>query len=639
MTTKLGGRELLGNWRSVIGAPNSQSLTLRWALLQGGVLLILALGSGWLLLRGDSIEQRKLVLSRGRSLVELVAHGASGSLDLQDPSRLLRLLECATRDGGIEAAAVIDGAGTVRAHTDLNRQGSDIAAWSSAQDGTDGENGALRSQLFGAQDGLLLLHPILGEKGEMGSVVFLLPRTTLLGGSASVLPFFLPAALLILAFFVIGQTALRHAVQPTSEFLEKLTATLGQHAALSPSDLQLSQALTDPLRPTGNAMEDTVDRVQALARLRDELIIKTRLVDYEKKRMEQILDTFPDGLVVGSFMGDVVFINRRAQQVLGFTGRREDVKSVSDLPQLQLLAHESEKTAQVMLPEQLSGPDRHIVFNRIPLSVAESKAGHVLFTLRDVTAQHAAQRTQSEFLSQISHELKAPLNSIVTFVEELAEDDELTREQRKEYCNILDREANRMAQLINNLLQLSRIQLGNLSAQFSFVKTAALVKEQAESLRRHAQGNGLELVEDVPDNLPPLSGDKDLLGVALNNLISNAIKYTPAKGRIAVSVREEQKFVVISVEDTGIGIAPEQHEKVFERFYRSEDEKVQEKQGSGLGLALAKEIIEVHGGSITLRSELGHGSEFRISLPAREVGARLESMESGTPVASVGEKT
>jgi len=248
----------------------------------------------------------------------------------------------------------------------------------------------------------------------------------------------------------------------------------------------------------------------------------------------------------------------------------------------------------------------------------------MLFLLRDVTAQQAAQRAQAEFLAQITHELKAPLNTIVAYVEALSDENLLDVAERHEFLNTLNAEALRMGQLISNLLQLSRIQLGNLSAEFGFVKAEALIRDRAEAVRSQAEARQQILTLELPENLPPLYGDKDLLGVAITNLITNAIKYTPVGGRITVRATANDKDLAIEVEDTGIGIPEEARSRIFERFARADQPEVQRQTGSGLGLALVKEITELHDGQVSVESQLGRGSCFSLRLPTREVGARLE---------------
>jgi signal transduction histidine kinase len=250
--------------------------------------------------------------------------------------------------------------------------------------------------------------------------------------------------------------------------------------------------------------------------------------------------------------------------------------------------------------------------------------------MRDMTAHHAANRAQAEFLSQVTHELKAPLNTIVTYVEELAEDGGLTLEERKEYFNTLNAEATRMAKLISNLLQMSRIQMGNLSASLSLVKPVSLIREQTESLVLQAEDRGLTLDVNISENLPPVHGDKDLLGVAVNNLISNAIKYTPSGGKISVRALAVDGGVRLEVKDTGVGIPAEIQSRIFERFFRSDQEHIQDQPGSGLGLSLVREIVEIHKGRIFVESEIGRGSKFVVWLPCRKVSSRLEPAEALT---------
>jgi len=248
----------------------------------------------------------------------------------------------------------------------------------------------------------------------------------------------------------------------------------------------------------------------------------------------------------------------------------------------------------------------------------------MLFHLRDVTAQQAAQQAQAEFLSQISHELKSPLNTIVAYVEALDDEELVGAEERREFYNTINQEAMRMARLISNLLQLSRIQLGNLSARFGFVKADALLRDMAASVTAQIEQHGLKLDLQVPENLPPLFGDKDLLGVAVTNLLSNAIKYTPSGGRISLRAAEDEKGITVEVADTGIGIPPEAQAKIFERFARSDQEEVQQQSGTGLGLALVREIAEIHEGNVTLESEIDSGSRFRLWIPSREAGTRFD---------------
>ena len=608
---------------------NARHLSLKWVASQGAILCILAISAAWFLHRAETIENGERLVLRGESLAELVAYAVGPTLTADDTPRLLKIMVNAAREGNLQAAALILPVGQVIAHTDLANADSRVDPLARDSGVFDTASFAAARRLFGDSEGTIVLRPVVGVEGTIGTVVLLLAASPPGSLNADAVKYFLPAGLLLLALLIVGHGTLRRAGRTNSVFVQRLSVALDPSTGQQPDPQQTTDDVDADQTPQAS-MEATVDRVNALAKLKDELVIKTQLVDYEKKRMSLILDAFPDGLVVFNSVYELIFVNRRAMKLLGLAGRRDDVRNLQEIPGVLDLVKNAEKVGQVLLTEPFVEGDQRILCTRVPLMDSGSQSVHTLLALRDVTAQRAAQRTQAEFLSQISHELKAPLNTVITFVEELAENPELSPEERREFCNILTHETNRMAQLISNLLQLSRIQLGNLSVRFRFVKTASLIREQAESLRVQAERRGLRYSAHVPDNLPPMRGDKDLLGVAINNLISNAIKYTPQGGTITVEVEDDSNGFAIQVIDTGIGIAAEDQENIFGRFFRVDSEEVQAQNGSGLGLAIVSEIVEVHGGEISVTSELGSGSCFRVWLPAREVSERPDLVETST---------
>ncbi|MFH1277611.1 MAG: ATP-binding protein [Candidatus Eisenbacteria bacterium] len=620
MARKMGTEEPRtgGSGRNT-GRP-SFGLPRKWMLLQGGALLALALATAGLIQRGESLKAEREATARGRSLAELLAQAAGPNVTFDDSSRLLRILEGATRVGDLASAAVLDGEGRIVAHTDVAMIGRATGLSTLGVNPSDEDPKAAR-EIFGGHSGRVLLHPLIGSEGFHGAVAIQLSaaRSALFG--PEMVRYLLPAVILMLAFVVFGQMLVRAAVRPAAEFLEKLSVTLestgGGEGAFGES----------PSKPEED-LDQTVTRINALMETKDGLVIKNRLLGYEKRRMELILEGFPDGLLVTNTMKEVVYLNRQATRYLRIPEKEgDDGSGLQDSAELARLIREADKAGRSLLTAAVAGSERIIAVTRTPLTKSSGRTAGTLYMMRDVTAQEASQKAQAEFLSQVTHELKAPLNTVITFVEELAENDGLGADERKDYFNSLNAETGRMAQLISNLLQLSRIQLGNLSANFSHVKTGNLVASQADSLRRHAEGLGLSLRVNVPENLPAVLGDKDLLGVAVNNLISNAVKYTNPGGVVSIEASAAGGGVAVSVEDTGIGIPEQEHARVFERFYRSGREEVQEKGGTGLGLALVREIVEMHGGKVSLESTVGEGSRFVIWLPVREAGTRADVVE------------
>jgi signal transduction histidine kinase len=619
MSESGGIRTWFAKRRGIGGASHAAVFPLRSTLLVLGGLLLLALGTSWLLQRGDSRDAAAERSARGRAIAELVAQAVGPDVDFENSARFQRILECAARDERLIAGAVIDEQGVVVAHTDVSRTGMRVDPMGSTLEETPRAGASLpglASLLFGSVRGKIFLHPLIGSEGRVGTVVLLQPPPTAALFGRDLLRIFLPAGLLLLAFVGLLQATIRWAVRPASRFLERLTSALERREDIEGEPGRLALA---PER----VMEETVSSIQALNLAKQTLTLENRVLDYAKRRMSLIFDQLPDGLVMTDPREQPVFVNRAAAALLQIPrpdegGEGQPPASPEALAPLQA----ARRSGQALLP--VRDGQRQILIHRIPLSASGGRAAGSLFVLRDVTAQHAAQRAQAEFLAQITHELKAPLNTIVAYVEALADEDLLDPTERHEFLNTLNAEALRMAQLISNLLQLSRIQLGNLSAQFGFVKSEALIRERAEALRSQAEARSQTLVVDLPENLPPLYGDKDLLGVALTNLVTNAIKYTPPGGRVTVRAAAGERDLTVEVEDTGIGIPEEARGRIFERFARADQPEVRREGGAGLGLALVKEIVELHEGQVSVDSQLGTGSRFRLRLPTREVGARLD---------------
>jgi PAS domain S-box-containing protein len=575
-------------------------------LPQCAILIALAATATWLSHRADTLERNRELARRSRSLADLVAHAVGPEISEEASARARRVLSAAARDGVVRAAAVIDARGTVVAHTDLGRVGERAAPELET------------ATLFPGSAGHRFDHVLLGPYGSAGTLVLLVPDPQ--RDLAGALRFAVPPALMLLASLIVARSTIRRTLRRNTEFLRRLAALLegGAPGAQAPREPQA-------------AMDRTITLVHGLAEAKHDLTVRNQILSYKKQKMELVLERFPDGLLVTDPARNVFFVNRAAIRALGPAGRELAGRNLRDCaPELRRLVDEADRSGSACVPRQLAGPDRSLSLIRAPILDSANQTLGTLYTVRDVTAQQAAQRAQTEFLSQVTHELKAPLHTIVTYVEELADDEELTREERREYANTLDAEVDRMAQLITNLLQLSRIQLGNLSAQRTFVRPAPLITDQAGSLRAAAEERQLALQIAVPENLPAVHADKDLLGVAITNLVSNSIKYTKPGGRILVTGNAVAGGISIEVSDTGVGIPKEDQGRVFERFVRSQQEWVQQQSGSGLGLSLVKEIVEIHDGQISLESAEGHGTTVRIWLPCREAGTRADVVEALT---------
>ena len=222
---------------------------------------------------------------------------------------------------------------------------------------------------------------------------------------------------------------------------------------------------------------------------------------------------------------------------------------------------------------------------------------------------------KSEFISNVSHELKTPLSIISMFGEMLAEGRTKSPEQQHEYAEIIWRESVRLGRLIDNVLDFAKIERGMGVYEFEETDIDDVVGRTIELSGRRVQTANMQLSEDIEADLPPVMLDANAFTLAVLNLIDNAIKYAPEGKKIEVSLKREGDRVVLAVRDWGPGIELEEHERIFERFYRAKSVRLKPIRGSGIGLALVQHIARAHHGEATVVSEPGKGSTFRISLP------------------------
>jgi signal transduction histidine kinase len=261
-------------------------------------------------------------------------------------------------------------------------------------------------------------------------------------------------------------------------------------------------------------------------------------------------------------------------------------------------------------------PDKHLCATIQPLSGDEPDLTFgTLVVLRDATREQLARQASSDFVAHVSHELKSPLNVIGMYAELLADPASMD-EQRVQAINTIQDEAERMATLVNNLLNVSKLETGAMRPERHRVKLDELLRDCFQLAQPRAHSRQVRLDLQLARELDAVSADKDLLRIALNNLLNNAIKYSDAGASVTLSAEQGEHEVVITVRDTGIGIAPEDQARVTEKFYRVPETGTAARGGHGLGLYLAKQIVELHHGRLGLDSEPGHGSTFSIHLPA-----------------------
>jgi signal transduction histidine kinase len=244
------------------------------------------------------------------------------------------------------------------------------------------------------------------------------------------------------------------------------------------------------------------------------------------------------------------------------------------------------------------------------LAIGE-QVGHAVYRR---LARMEADRMKDEFLALVSHELRTPLTSIVGYLELLRDDeDELGSEQGQRFLEVIERNATRLQRLVDDVLFAARAEAGRMGLAKRKIDLVEVIEESVAAAGPKAEDNGV-LVRSEVERMPPFEGDPDRLGQALDNLISNALKFTPPGGRVDVSLRNLGERARIEVRDTGLGMAEDDRARAFDRFFRASATR-DHAPGVGLGLTIVKTIVEGHGGTIELASREGAGTTFTIELP------------------------
>jgi len=338
--------------------------------------------------------------------------------------------------------------------------------------------------------------------------------------------------------------------------------------------------------------------------------------EQERMRLATILAATPEGVIVTDGMGRVSLANPASEVVL--RGRPEEAMGkaaaewVSAPEVAELLAGTGEeiRTAEI----EVAG-GRVLYAAAADIARAGAGAAGRVCVLGDITHYKKLDKLKSEFVSTVSHDLRAPLTLMRGYGTMLSMVGELTDKQEEFVGKILG-SVDRMAHLVDNLLDLGRIEAG-IGLNLEAVRIQAVIGEVVDSFRPHAANKQIALEADVPDDLASIEADPTLLRQAIANLVDNALKYTPQGGRVSVRARQQDGRQLVSVQDSGLGIAPADQVRLFEKFFRAKRKEALREKGSGLGLAIVKSIAEQHGGRVSVESRLGVGSTFTLDLPVK----------------------
>lgn len=345
-------------------------------------------------------------------------------------------------------------------------------------------------------------------------------------------------------------------------------------------------------------------------------------ISEERQQMQAIIQYMADGLLLIDSQGLIITCNPPLASMLGVSPLQIIGKNVSDPhlhPNLVSVTRPITRHARTgVLATEVTIESPHPralqVFSTLVTGDKKEKFGEVRL-VHDVTKERELDQLKDDFFSTISHELRTPLFSIQGFAQIMLEEETLDPATQREFLTTVQRQAQQLSEMVNNLLDLSKFDAGKMEFVQEPVALLDLLKQTISKLQGFAHQKEIKLVSGFPAHLPPIIGDKDRLEQVLTNLIGNAIKFSAAGQMVTISAAEDQAEILIAVKDHGIGIAAEELDEIFSRYYQANNKSERSAMGSGLGLHIAKKIIEAHKGKIWAESEAGQGSTFCFTLP------------------------
>jgi two-component system phosphate regulon sensor histidine kinase PhoR len=340
-----------------------------------------------------------------------------------------------------------------------------------------------------------------------------------------------------------------------------------------------------------------------------------------RTQQEALFDSMIEGLLLLDADGRIQLANRAFMDLFDVTAdvRGKTVLEVLRLHELTGLLQRVAAEKQVLDHELKTGglSERWLQINAAAISGSAEAGQGTILVFHDLTRLKQLERTREEFVANVSHELRTPLSLIKGYVETLLDGAKDNPEVATRFLQTIQRNAERLQFLIEDLLTISELESGRLKMNLQSVQLRPFVEKLLEDLRPQAKGRNVTLTNEVPDFTA--QADAERLQQVLANIVGNAIKYGRAEGQVAVSARNgEGDMIEVCVQDDGPGIPPEALERVFERFYRVDKARSREQGGTGLGLSIVKHIVQSHGGKVWARSELGNGAAFYFTLPTAE---------------------
>ncbi len=467
-------------------------------------------------------------------------------------------------------------------------------------------------------------HAPLLQNGDLRGFIRLGYFYPSVGPSLEQVPFLAMVALPVFLLAPFFYLLLRLEVRPIKAANDEISKLIEEDGFKS-VNIAATGELGEFMQRFNHFVEMASEKVAVLEQDKERLLTSSKLLTYRKNRVETVLETLPEAVMILDESGTVTFANQKLAAMFNVTQETllaQPVQSWCEHPDvLNLIAKfqsagKSRNFTETVRFNTDAVAARSVATKTYPLFSAKNPGAALgtLIVFRDETQEALARQARTDFVAHLSHELKSPLNVLALYSESLLGEVGKSREYQIEAANVIAAEVDRLSTLITGLLNMTQIESGAISPDRSLVKLQDVVASAYEEAKAMAADKACRFELDVPKEMNPVLVDKDLIRVAVTNLMSNAVKYNKDNGIVTVAVEETEDAIQVRVADTGIGISEEEEARIFEKFYRSCDERVQAIGGHGLGLALARQIVELHHGTLMLNRDRAEGAEFIINL-------------------------
>jgi len=360
---------------------------------------------------------------------------------------------------------------------------------------------------------------------------------------------------------------------------------------------------------------DEIGRLSnAFNRMGSQISTQIKELSTERSKLSAVLSTMTDAILIIDSAGLVELINPAAERIFGISASESLGKSLAEVIRHHVVVELWQKTRATGEQQMvaLETPSR-LVLQAITTPLENDDADRTLLVLQDYTRMRRLETVRRDFISNVSHELRTPLASLKALTETVQESALDDPPAARRFLGRMSVEIDNLTQLVQELLELSKIESGRVPLERALITPKELIQPAADRMRIQAERSGLTLSVYCPDDLPKINVDAGRMEQVLVNLIHNAIKFTKPGGAIQIRGWLQENDVIFAISDTGVGIAEEDLQRIFERFYKAD--RARSGGGTGLGLSIARHLVESHGGRIWAESEPGKGSTFYISMP------------------------